>query len=557
MTEELFYSENEIDFSKNYFENNDSNEDSHIISPKKRPINVIEDQIKDVTDTQLLSKILDFPFNLVSCNLIKLKDERDLELCDKNIKIIFGDIKSLSYNDSILKLIFSSRDKLTTLNLVDHLHEIESLTENSGIQFICILMNNLYIQYVNENLTYDAYTSLQNISNVLELLNDEEPPIESNNDNSENKDNKMNNSDEQKIICEKKSKKTWGFNKFDFPYSKSSKDNNMNATIISNDNTKLDTNKDNLSSIIPNTMTNSSPSLFMTYSINKSQSKLNPNYINPSILQAALVIQNIMKIQQMNLTNNIDTKIQNQILEHSKDPFTSKSNTINTNGNTSQNSNDTENNTSLNLEQIICNKKYKEYIPKVNKVDKVDKDTNNVNNVNNVKFQTNSTRDYRFKYVSRYIVQIDNEKNFPVTKMIIGNNGKLLRKILLDNCINFGDNTTKIRLRGKGSGYKEGPKNEESKEPMELCLSSLNYFSYLRCSNAIEKLLLDVYQQYYMYQCNNNHDNPKMKKILKYAYVVNRYNTMVKEEKRRKKEEELKQLNQNVPSTNELEVKKY
>ena len=36
-----------------------------------------------------------------------------------------------------------------------------------------------------------------------------------------------------------------------------------------------------------------------------------------------------------------------------------------------------------------------------------------------------------------------------------------------------------------------------------------------------------------------------MKKILKYQYVVNRYNTLVKEEKRRKKEEELKNTIQN------------
>ena len=104
---------------------------------------------------------------------------------------------------------------------------------------------------------------------------------------------------------------------------------------------------------------------------------------------------------------------------------------------------------------------------------------------------------------------------------------------------------------------------------MELCISSLNMLSYMRCSQAIENLLLNVYYQYYLYQCNNasseknntvNNDNINnkkeikdkngcpiiMKKILKYQYVVNRYNTLVKEEKRRKKEEELKNSNQNI-----------
>ena len=187
------------------------------------------------------------------------------------------------------------------------------------------------------------------------------------------------------------------------------------------------------------------------------------------------------------------------------------------------------------LEEIVQNKKYKEYIPK----NKKEKD---------VQFHTNSTRDYQFKYVSRYIVQIENEKNFPVTKMIIGNNGMLLRTIIYENCIKYGDNTTKIRLRGKGSGYKEGPNNEESKEPMELCISSLNVFTFSRCSNAIESILLRIYYQYYLYQCkcyleknneNNNNNNLdylpiSMKKILKYHYVVNRYNTLAKEEKKKK-----------------------
>ena len=99
---------------------------------------------------------------------------------------------------------------------------------------------------------------------------------------------------------------------------------------------------------------------------------------------------------------------------------------------------------------------------------------------------------------------------------------------------------------------------------MELCISSLNMISYIKCSQAIENLLLHVYYQYYLYQYNsflkeqqnkNNNDNKDikdkngcpvvMKKILKYQYVVNRFNTLVKEEKRRK-EEELKNANQNI-----------
>ena len=72
-----------------------------------------------------------------------------------------------------------------------------------------------------------------------------------------------------------------------------------------------------------------------------------------------------------------------------------------------------------------------------------------------------------------------------MTKKLIGNNGIILRQIINENCIKFGDNTTKIRLRGKGSGYKEGPEKKESNDPLELCLSSLNWISFCKCCRSV------------------------------------------------------------------------
>ena len=37
----------------------------------------------------------------------------------------------------------------------------------------------------------------------------------------------------------------------------------------------------------------------------------------------------------------------------------------------------------------------------------------------------------------------------------------------------------KLRLRGKGSGFKEGPHKEESNEPLHLCISSKYYDKYV------------------------------------------------------------------------------
>lgn len=71
-------------------------------------------------------------------------------------------------------------------------------------------------------------------------------------------------------------------------------------------------------------------------------------------------------------------------------------------------------------------------------------------------FATFPTKMYLLKYVCNYDIQIENEPGFQVTRRLIGNKGAYLRKILYDTCIKYNDSTTKIRLRGKGSGYKEG-----------------------------------------------------------------------------------------------------
>ena len=90
---------------------------------------------------------------------------------------------------------------------------------------------------------------------------------------------------------------------------------------------------------------------------------------------------------------------------------------------------------------------------------------------------------------------------------------------------------------------------------MELCISSLNYLSYLRVCNAIEVMLLKIYYKYYIYQCKGIKkqknelkkkgenveeliNNIMIKKILKYQYTVNRFNTLVKEEVKRRKNQE-------------------
>ena len=673
-------------------------DDSTFFSPQIKPENIFNSEIKDTSEIQLASKILCFPFNLDCFNLIFLQDEKDPELIDPFCTVILGDIERVRFSDSVLKMVFYSKDRTTPLNLGDYLNEINSLKNFPGIEFICICLNKMFIQCEDDNTTKEAFNSLQKNYSSSDFLYDEEGSINSNEKqfkginnlfSSEKKNSKDFNNIEEILSPNKNVKKLDFFNDNDINNLQDQNDSNTknNNSFKESDffkkgiwNSQDKSQKDDIKTedkkieAKTNQKTSQesfnkinhqmfppqpfSPFIFPMYNLSKMKTQINPllfmqySKMNPFILQTALALQqNIIKLQQMNLkgneknngninfngkNNNINNETDKAFSPSNNKKSTTNSNTssttsskesspainnhdksytnnnmnlpninfglfngfnttmnsiqnLNINNNKFQNNKEFNNdllnlsksdnnininnksdstqkqedikiNPNFNLQQIVINNTFKEYVPKNNSINNNQNNNNKkiIQNMQNtppsppgkdVEFQTNSTRDYQYKYVSRYIVQIENEKNFPVTKMIIGNSGKLLRNILVKNCINNGDHTTKIRLRGKGSGYKEGPKNEESKDPMELCISSLNLMSYIKCSNEIENLLKNVYYQYYLYQSNNKKESDNdvpvvMKKILKYQYVVNRYNTLAKEEKRRKKEEELKQVNQ-------------
>lgn len=86
--------------------------------------------------------------------------------------------------------------------------------------------------------------------------------------------------------------------------------------------------------------------------------------------------------------------------------------------------------------------------------------------------------------------------------------------------------TTKIRLRGKGSGYIEH-NGKESEEPLMLCVSSLNYPTYYNCCSLIDGLLEKVYNDYYEYSLKmvpeELRNSMTRKQVLKHEFVVNRF----------------------------------
>ena len=65
------------------------------------------------------------------------------------------------------------------------------------------------------------------------------------------------------------------------------------------------------------------------------------------------------------------------------------------------------------------------------------------------------------KYTCRYEIQIDNEKEFQVARRVIGSKGANMKRIIEECSEGFDKSVNpyeivKLRLRGKGSGFKEG-----------------------------------------------------------------------------------------------------
>ncbi|OMJ93755.1 hypothetical protein SteCoe_3197 [Stentor coeruleus] len=110
------------------------------------------------------------------------------------------------------------------------------------------------------------------------------------------------------------------------------------------------------------------------------------------------------------------------------------------------------------------------------------------------------------KYTCRFEIQIDNDKEFQVARRLIGPKGNNMKRIgeLCSRGLPNGKmhDFVKLRLRGRGSGFKEGANKEESNENLHLCVSSKYPDKYKIACDEISKLILQVYKDYFNY-CRN------------------------------------------------------
>ncbi len=106
------------------------------------------------------------------------------------------------------------------------------------------------------------------------------------------------------------------------------------------------------------------------------------------------------------------------------------------------------------------------------------------------------------KYTCKYEILIQNDKDFQIARRLIGSKGCNMKNILEEcklidknNNSNIND-IIKLRLRGKGSGYKEGPQNKESDDPLHLCISAKNKEIMNKACECVNELLSKIYDDY-------------------------------------------------------------
>ena len=148
---------------------------------------------------------------------------------------------------------------------------------------------------------------------------------------------------------------------------------------------------------------------------------------------------------------------------------------------------------------------------------------NNINNINNIFAIQLSNQPYNNqkpyssnlnisieeknygKFTCKYEILIPNDKDFQVARRLIGSKGCNMKRILNEckQSNNINDNV-KLRLRGKGSGYKEGPQNKESEGPLHLCISAKNQEEMKRACELVDSLLDKIYDEYKKYCSKNN-----------------------------------------------------
>ena len=288
---------------------------------------------------------------------------------------------------------------------------------------------------------------------------------------------------------------------------------------------------------------------------------MNINMNNVNNLSQNLINNNNNYLQQNNFNNfynNYLNNAQNNVImiNLNKNNFSMQNFFYNNNNNNNNNKNNINNNNVINQAQInnmlninnnfqnnniyfnsqsFNNNNNNNINIFENKINSFVKKNSNKQNLNNNKL--NNSDEKVIKYTCKYEILIPNDKDFQIARRLIGSKGCNMKKILEEckkiqkysnkskqnfnntnnnfkNNNNFENENVKLRLRGQGSGYKEGPKNEESSEPLHLCISTRTKELMKKACELVNELFNKIYEEYKKH-CNKLGINPISKLAVK------------------------------------------
>jgi len=89
----------------------------------------------------------------------------------------------------------------------------------------------------------------------------------------------------------------------------------------------------------------------------------------------------------------------------------------------------------------------------------------------------------------QFLIGIEEEPKFHVVRRVLGPRGKHMKDIA--------ERTgAKLRLRGRGSNFLEGPEQQESADPLMLCVSAPDGLAYDEAKRLTQELIEGVYAEY-------------------------------------------------------------
>ena len=248
---------------------------------------------------------------------------------------------------------------------------------------------------------------------------------------------------------------------------------------------------------------------------------MNPMGINLNNLniQQQQYLQQLMKMNKNINFNNINQAYLMQLIQAQNALKNNINNNKINNMNNNINMNPLLNKNLQMLSQMnpqLFQKQFKNFnqMPNNNNINNNNINQNSINNaniinneINNSNMNSNSSNDEKNfgKYTCKYEILIANDKDFQIARRLIGKQGCNMKNII-NECKSSPNESDKIklRLRGRGSGYKEGPDNKESDEPLHLCISSKSPEDMKKACLLVDDLLNKIHEDYKDYCQKNN-----------------------------------------------------